>query len=354
MHRLVSPGAFTLVAQRRLQNIRRASVPSEPPGPLLWPGLSAWRQGGHNRGRRWSADGSGEPEDCAEADACELPGSLAECGRLVLCTPSPAEKAKLTHAAFNAWCSGSLPLGSAEAPAVPARPQLPRLVAAKDVPTPAKSPLPLPAHLLHGLLHVELNAVDLAWDTVVRFSGEKMPRQFFSDFLRVADDESRHLLWCLQRMAELQHSYGDLPAHNVLWEGATVSAGDVAMRLAIVPCVQEARGLDAGPRIAERLVGAGDCRTAAIVRRISEEEHAHVAVGVAWLHHVAAARCSTARELFRSALGSHYPDGLRGAASFNVNAREKVGVMRDWWAPSTELEGRLRGIVEAETAAAAC
>ena len=126
-------------------------------------------------------------------------------------------------------------------------------------------------------------------------------------------------------------------------------------RLSIVPCVQEARGLDAGPRIAERLVGAGDCRTAAIVRRISDEEHAHVAVGVVWLHHVAAARGSTARDLFRSALSDHYPEGLRGAASFNTAAREKVGVMRDWWAPpSPELEGRLRGIVQAEAAAAAC
>lgn len=56
--------------------------------------------------------------------------------------------------------------------------------------------------------------------------------------------------------------------------------GDLAGRLAVVPMSQEARGLDAGPRLADKLVGCGDNRTAAIVSRIALEEKAHVAVGV--------------------------------------------------------------------------
>jgi uncharacterized ferritin-like protein (DUF455 family) len=95
----------------------------------------------------------------------------------------------------------------------------------------------------------------------------------------VADDESRHFGWCLQRLAELGHRYGDMPAHDLLWEGAQASAGDLTARLAVVPMSQEARGLDAGQRLAMRLVGAGDARSAAIVARIAEEERAHVAVG---------------------------------------------------------------------------
>jgi uncharacterized ferritin-like protein (DUF455 family) len=111
-------------------------------------------------------------------------------------------------------------------------------------------------------------------------------QSFYEDFARVADDESRHLGWCMQRLHELGVCYGDLPAHDLLWEGAAASRVDISARLAIVPMSQEARGLDAGPRLVKRLVGLGDNRTAAIVRRISEEERAHVAVGVLWFQRV--------------------------------------------------------------------
>lgn len=109
---------------------------------------------------------------------------------------------------------------------------------------------------------------------------------FYMDFARVADDESRHFGWCIQRLAELGHEYGDMPAHDLLWEGCRASAVDLSARLAIVPLSQEARGLDAGPRLVQRLVGLGDNRSAAIVRRIAEEERAHVAVGVQWFKRV--------------------------------------------------------------------
>ena len=101
---------------------------------------------------------------------------------------------------------------------------------APQVPNDRSSPLPLSAHVLHNLLHIELNAVDLAWDTVARFSCLRLPDQFYEDFARVADDESRHLRWCLQRMGELGHTYGDMPAHNLLWEGAQMSSDDVIAR----------------------------------------------------------------------------------------------------------------------------
>lgn len=133
---------------------------------------------------------------------------------------------------------------------------------------------------LHNLAHIELNAIDLAWDTVVRFSPLNLDHQFYSDFAHVADDESRHLLWCLQRLEELGVSYGDIPAHDLLWQGAQASSEDVVARMAVVPMGQEARGLDAGGRLAERLVGLGDPRSARIVARIAQEERAHVAVGV--------------------------------------------------------------------------
>ncbi len=199
----------------------------------------------------------------------------------------PRRKAALTHDAYARLARGEIEVCGEKyldtvrtLPNRPARPEKPRLVSPKEVPSPKNSPLGPTAHVVHGLAHVELNAVDLAWDTVARFASLRgvLPDQFFIDFAHVADDESRHLLWCLQRLEELGVSYGDVPAHDLLWEGAEATANDPLARLAVVPCMQEARGLDAGPRLAERLVGHGDNVSAAIVRRISEEELGHVAV----------------------------------------------------------------------------
>lgn len=101
-----------------------------------------------------------------------------------------------------------------------------------------RSPLSKNAYMLHNLAHVELNAIDLAWDTVVRFADAQLPAQFYCDFARVADDESRHLGWCLQRLQELGHAYGCMPAHDLLWEGAQLSGHDLGARLAVVPMSQ--------------------------------------------------------------------------------------------------------------------
>ena len=110
--------------------------------------------------------------------------------------------------------------------------------------------------MMHNLAHIELNAIDLAWDTVVRYASSlPLPTQFAVDFARVAFDESRHLSWCLQRLEELGPGceYGCLPAHGLLWQGCAASSGDLRARLAVVPMSQEAKGLDAGQRLVDRL-----------------------------------------------------------------------------------------------------
>jgi uncharacterized ferritin-like protein (DUF455 family) len=188
--------------------------------------------------------------------------------------------------------------------------------------------------------------VDLAWDTVVRFSPARLPRELFDDFARVADDESRHLRWCLQRLEELGHPYGSMPAHNILWEGAQHSSSAVTDRLVVIPLIQEARGLDAGPRLADRMVGCGDNRSAAIVRRISEEELAHVAVGVAWLTRLCEAQSVQPGDAFREVVSRLYPEGVPKGA-YNVHAREKVGLPQEWYAPDA-LHGRLSAMLEGE------
>lgn len=191
--------------------------------------------------------------------------------------------------------------------------------------------------MLHNLAHIELNAIDLAWDTVARFSPffDGLGRKFFDDFAHVADDESRHFMWCSQRLAELGFKYGDMPANNLLMRECENTSNNVAARLAVIPLVQEARGLDAGPRLVKRLMGFGDHRTSKIVAKIAEEEIAHVAVGVDWFLSVCQkmnrAPCPTFKDLIKE-----YGAELRGP--FNHSSREIAGIPRDWYDPSCATE----------------
>uniref|UniRef100_A0A5B6ZSK1 Ferritin-like superfamily n=1 Tax=Davidia involucrata TaxID=16924 RepID=A0A5B6ZSK1_DAVIN len=311
-----------------------------------WSGIQNWRDGPLNENRFWGPTGP-EPPIPSPSSSVELDDgpmasapSLAELGTLVLSTGDPLTKSKLSHLAYSRWRQENLPIGVSEPPGRPARPPKPQLVSPKEIPAPKNSGLPLNAYMLHNLAHVELNAIDLAWDTVVRFSpySELLGEGFFADFAHVADDESRHFAWCSQRLAELGFRYGDMPAHNLLWRECEKSADNVAARLAAIPLVQEARGLDAGPRLVQKLIGFGDCRTSNIVARIADEEVAHVAVGVYWFISVCqkmgCAPCSTFKDLLKE-----YNVELKGP--FNYSARDEAGIPRDWYdTPSTNKQDK--------------
>ncbi len=116
--------------------------------------------------------------------------------------------------------------------------------------------------LLHALAHIELNAIDLAWDIVARFAVQALPHGFFDDWVGVAAEEACHFELLAVRLADFGARYGDLPAHDGLWEAAAATAGDLLSRLAVVPLVLEARGLDVTPQMAARLERAGDARSA--------------------------------------------------------------------------------------------
>ncbi|XP_010277735.1 PREDICTED: uncharacterized protein LOC104612116 [Nelumbo nucifera] len=299
----------------------------------LCSGLQSWRECSLNENRKWGSKGPEPPPPPSietDHDPTASASSLAELGTLVLSTGDPLAKSKLSHIAYSRWRSGNLPLGVSTPPDRPARPPKPYLVSPKEIPSPKDSGLPLNAYMLHNLAHVELNAIDLAWDTVVRFSryGDVLGEGFFDDFAHVADDESRHFAWCSQRLAELGFSYGDMPAHNLLWRECEKSSGNVAARLVAIPLVQEARGLDAGPRLVQKLVGFGDNRTSKIVARIADEEVAHVAVGVFWFISVCqkmgCTPCTTFKELIKE-----YNVELKGP--FNYSARDEAGIPRNWY-----------------------
>lgn len=185
--------------------------------------------------------------------------------------------------------------------------------------------------LLHALAHIELNAIDLAWDLVARFAAESPPRAFFDDWVAVADEEATHHELLASRLAAVNAAYGDLPAHDGLWEAASVTAGDFVARLAVVPLVLEARGLDVTPAMIGRLERAGDRESGAVLRRIYEDEIAHVAAGQRWFEWACARDGLPPVETYHDRVRRYFKGVLK--PPFNENARAQAGVPSAFYAP---------------------
>lgn len=196
----------------------------------------------------------------------------------------PAEKCARTAALRARRAEGLLvtvPGGNDPEPLLePGRPARPELVA-PDRLKPRKPVTPEGhASLIHAIAHIEFNAINLALDCIARYRA--FPDEFHDGWLQVAAEEAEHFSMLRARLNELGHDYGDFPAHNGLWEMACRTAHDPLARMALVPRVLEARGLDATPVIMEKLRGVGDAATLAILEIILRDEVGHVALGDRW------------------------------------------------------------------------
>ncbi|MGE8616334.1 MAG: ferritin-like domain-containing protein [Achromobacter spanius] len=204
---------------------------------------------------------------------------------------------------------------------LPGRPQRPELVAPAQVKHRSMATVEGRAALLHALAHIEFNAVNLALDILWRFAG--MPDAFYRDWLRVAREEAYHFDLLRQRLAALGHGYGDFPAHNGLWDMAERTSADLLARLALVPRTLEARGLDASPMIRNKLAGAGDAESAAIVDIILRDEIGHVAIGNQWFKHLCAQAGREPVACYAELAQRYDAPRLRGP--FNLEARRAAG-----------------------------
>jgi len=198
---------------------------------------------------------------------------------------SPDERVRLTEAAVDAWRTGRLTLDTLAGPAPgrPAHPERPRLVPPQHVPRRRLRSVRGRAAFVHALAHIEFNAIGLAWDCVARF--RDLPRAFYDDWVGVAADEARHFTMLRSRLHQLGAEYGDFDAHDGLWEMAGKTRHDLLARMAMVPRVLEARGLDVTPGMIARLHEADDPVTAAMLDVILEEEVGHVAAGTRWFRY---------------------------------------------------------------------
>jgi uncharacterized ferritin-like protein (DUF455 family) len=249
--------------------------------------------------------------------------NLFEAAYRCLMAAEITEKIQLTQQTVAAWQAGTLSLEAhpLQPIAQAGQPECLNLVAPRAVPKRGLSSGAGKIALLHAVAHIEFNAINLAWDAVYRF--QTMPLEFYADWVQVAAEEAYHFNLI---HTQLQHDgvkYGDLPAHQGLWDMATDTAHDVLVRMALVPRVLEARGLDATPGIIHKLQAAGETALVEILEIILRDEIGHVAKGSYWFHWLCQQRGLEPETTFRQLLKQHFRGKLRGA--LNLEARLAAG-----------------------------
>jgi uncharacterized ferritin-like protein (DUF455 family) len=251
--------------------------------------------------------------------------NLFDAARICLDCPDPTEKVALTHRAVADFLAGKLSIEQhdsiPEPIRDPGRPPKPTLVSPRELNRRGLGSPEGRAAFLHAIAHIEFNAINLAWDAVYRF--RDMPAEFYRDWVSVADDEARHFSLLSRRLSELGAGYGDFPAHNGLWEMAEKTAHSCLARMALVPRVLEARGLDVTPGMILRLRGLGDNESVQILELILREEIAHVAAGSRWFAWCCEREGVVPQPTFAALIEGVAKGSIRGP--FNREARVAAG-----------------------------
>ena len=183
--------------------------------------------------------------------------------------------------------------------------------------------------LLHAIAHIEFNAINLAWDAVYRFS--HLPVDYYSDWAKIAVEETQHFLLLQDHLKSFSYSYGDFSAHDGLWKMAERTSEDVLFRMALVPRVLEARGLDVTPGMIKKFQSIGDTASADILKIIYTEEIGHVETGTYWFQYLCNQKNIDSEETFYNLVSENFKEGLRGP--FNYPARSSAGFSNkeiDW------------------------
>lgn len=254
----------------------------------------------------------------------------------VLTTGDAAAKVALSRAHAARWFAADaagqrLTIGMATPPLRPARPPLPVLLSPRDVPRRRPGSPEGRIALLHAVAHIELNAVDLHWDIIARFADQPMPPGFYDDWVRAADDESRHFTLICDCLARAGSHYGALDAHAGMWRAAEDTASDLLARLAVVPMVLEARGLDVTPGMIALFAKSGDTQAAAALEVIYAEEVSHVAYGSKWFNWLCGRGGDDPKEVFHRLVRQYFHSDLK--PPFNEPKRADAGIPPDFYWP---------------------
>ena len=262
--------------------------------------------------------------------------SLTDMAVEVLTCADGRAKAALSRAHAATWfaardADARLPIGQTLPPLTPARPAEPQLLDPRDVPRRRPgSPLGRIA-LLHAVAHIELNAVDLHWDIIARFAHHPMPPGFYDDWVKCADEEAKHFNLMCDCLEAAGSHYGAMPAHAGMWRAATDTAHDLQARLAVVPMVLEARGLDVTPGMIDLFRKADNVQAVAALEVIYAEEVAHVAYGSKWFNWLCGRDGTDPKDEFHALVRQYFHGALK--PPFNEAKRADAGLPPDFYWP---------------------
>lgn len=261
--------------------------------------------------------------------------SLKSMARAIVLADDPAAKVCLARETASLWNKRQLSLGlrsaGAPMPVRPGRPERPVLLPPRAMPRRSTGDLEGRVSLLHSLAHIELNAVDMTWDMIGRFFAAPLPISFFDNWVQVGLEEAGHFELISTRLAELGAAYGDLPAHDGLWQSAQATGESLIARIAVVPLVLEARGLDVSPAMIERLKAAGDLASAAAVGIIYRDEKRHVAYGLKWFRFLCERDGREPESAFHELVRQYFRSSLK--PPFNDPARSEAGLTPGFYKP---------------------
>lgn len=265
--------------------------------------------------------------------------ALAQMAEAVLRTADGRAKTALSRQFAAQWqaarAAGETPvIGRADPPLHPARPDTPELLSPRDVPRRRPGTPEGRIALLHAVAHIELNAVDLHWDIIARFSEVRVPLGFHDDWVKAADEESKHFNLMCDCLEAAGSHYGALPAHAGMWRAAEDTATDIMGRLAVVPMVLEARGLDVTPGMIDVFRKAKETQAVAALELIYSEEVAHVAYGSKWFHFLCGRHDLDPKEEFHRLVRHYFHGTLK--PPFNEEKRAEAGIPPDFYWPLTE------------------
>jgi uncharacterized ferritin-like protein (DUF455 family) len=261
---------------------------------------------------------------------------LAEMAVNVLTTADGREKTELSRSYARDWFDRrqnnlDTPIGQASPPDQPARPAKPELLSPREVPKRKPGSPQGRIALLHAVAHIELNAVDLHWDIIARFTDTPMPIGFYDDWVKAADEESKHFNLMCDCLESLGSFYGDLPAHQGMWRAAEDTAEDLMGRLAVVPMVLEARGLDVTPGMIEVFRRAKLQNAIEALETIYAEEVSHVAYGSKWFNFLCGRNNFDPKDVFHQLVRQYFHGSLK--PPFNEEKRADAGIPPDFYWP---------------------
>jgi uncharacterized ferritin-like protein (DUF455 family) len=236
-----------------------------------------------------------------------------------------ATKAAGVHRMAQLWAEGKMGLASevlmSEQSVIPGHPAKPELVSPLTVKRRAMNTPEGRAAMIHALVHIEFNAINLALDALWRFAD--MPREYYSDWLQVAAEEALHFTLLTDHLKGQGYNYGHFSAHNGLWDMAVRTRHDVLARMALIPRTMEARGLDVVPGMRAKLIQAGDITVGPILDIVMRDEIGHVAIGNRWFNYLCGLRGLEPDATYAELVAEHNAVPQRGP--FNLEARRAAG-----------------------------